>query len=492
MIEILAPDLSLLEGVEIPDLEAGQDSGSISFVLRNTGPDAADLLLVLQAQDPATSLWLSSGLPPLDELWPRLRITGQDTTNAPAQQLEVHDWTPVGTGRALHLATLLAGGLRTGEIKFRPPATAARLTWQFRLAVVAAEHSYPVPAGARPGILTGLGDYGHSALVRGFQVTAATPTADRVQVAAGQLVHRGRLVGLVAAAVQLDQLDGAAEALAPGQLYFAVLSAGPTGITVTKGRRGSAPARPAPSPWEPPLAAVAVRHEAGASEINPTDIEVLRVFDRYHAEPGAGLQLRVHAGRAIAGGTLRYHSTPTDLLLSPNATTSLWQRASGAWELAAPTDPPPETTALGPLWIATTDAAGVTELLDRRVFAADTVVIHLRGDLPAAPGPIAEAVVAHDGLVLEDVLYRLPGNGGGSTGQTKLDLLLDGATLYLSAAQDDHRPAWPFDAADLRQQGRIHELTELRPGQLLQLVSIEHPTGGTPAWAEAYLLCRRP
>jgi len=41
-------------------------------------------------------------------------------------------------------------------------------------------------------------------------------------------------------------------------------------------------------------------------------------------------------------------------------------------------------------------------------------------------------------------------------------------------------------------QGRIHKLTELHPGQLLQLVSIEHLAGGTPAWAEAYLLCRRP
>jgi hypothetical protein len=492
MIEILAPDLTPLEGVEIPDLEAGQDSGSIPFVLRNTGSDVAHVLVVLQVLDPVSGQWLSSGLPPLDELWPRLRITGQDTANAPAQQLEFYDWTPVGTGRALHLATLLSGGLRSGEIRFHPPATAARLTWSFRLAVIAAEHSYPVPAGARPGILPGLGDYGHSALVRGFQVTAAAPAADQVHVAAGQLVHRGRLVGLVAGAVQLDQLDGAAEALAPGQLYVAVLSAGPTGITVTKGRRGSAPAHPAPPPWEPPIAAVAVRHEAGASEIGSTDIEDLRVFDRYHAEPGAGLQLRVHAGRAIAGGTLRYHSTPTDLMLPPNATTALWQRASGAWELAAPTDPPPETTALGPLWIATTDAAGVSELLDRRALAADTVVIHLRGDLPAAPGPIAEAVVVHDGLILEDVIYRLSGNGGGSAGQTQLDLMVDGATVYPSAAQDDHRPAWPFDAADLIVQGRIHELTELHPGQLLQLTSIEHPTGGTPAWAEALLVCRRP
>jgi hypothetical protein len=492
MIEILTPDLSPLEGVEIPYLEAGQDSGSIPFVLRNTGPDVFDVLVVLQVLDPVSGQWLSSGLPPLDELWSRLRITGQDTANAPAQQLELADWTPVGTGRALHLATLLSGGLRTGEIRFHPPATAARLTWSFRLAVIAAEHSYPVPAGARPGILTGLGDYGHSALVRGFQITAAIPAADQVHVAAGQLVHRGRLVGLVGGAVQLDQLDGAAEALAPGQLYYAVLSAGATGITVTKGSRGSAPARPAPPPWEPPLAAVAVRHEAGASEINPTDIEDLRVFDRYHAEPGAGLQLRVHAGRAIAGGTLRYHSTPTTLMLPPNATTALWQRASGAWELAAPTDPPPETTALGPLWMVTTDVASVTELLDRRVFAADTVVIPLRGPLPAAPGPIAEALVVHDGLILEDVLYRLSDSGGGTAGQTQLDLLLDGATLYPSAAEDDHRPAWSFDAADLIVLGRVHELAELHPGQLVQLISIEHPTGGTPARAEAYLLCRRP
>lgn len=111
---------------------------------------------------------------------------------------------------------------------------------------------------------------------------------------------------------------------------------------------------------------------------------------------------------------------------------------------------------------------------------------------PPTPDPIAEALVAHDGLVLEDVLYRLLDGGGGSTGQTQLDLQVDGATLSPSAAQDDHRPAWPFDTPDLIVQGRIHKLTELRPGQLLQLVSIEHPTGGTSAIAEAYLLCRRP
>ncbi len=491
MINLLSPDLTPLNAVEITHFEAGQDSDSIPFCIQNTGPDQTDLLLVIQAENPSTGLTVSSGIPPLDELWPRVRLTGQ-TGTALAQAPELTDWLPLGATRALPIKTLLQGGIRTAEIRFHPPSTAATLAWRFTLGVVAAENSYPVGPGVRQGILTGLGDHGHSAFLKGFQVTATTPAADHVHVTAGQLVHRGRLIGLVAADVVLDQLDAAGEPLAAGEAYLAVLTAGPTGLTVTKGRRGNDPARPAPPPWEPPLARITVRQQTAASEIEPTDIEDLRLFDRYWAEPGTGLHLRIHAGRAIAGGTLRYHSSLTNLLLPPNATTCLWQRASGAWDLAAPTDPPPETTALGPLWIVTTDAAGVTDLLDRRVFAADTVVIHLRGDLPAAPGAIAEVLVAHDGLVLEDVLYRLSDSGGGSAGQTQLDLLLDGATLYSSFPLDDQRPIWPFDAGDLRQQGRIHELAELHPDQLLQLTSIEHPAGGTPAWAEAYLLCRRP
>ncbi len=483
MIQLLKPDLTPLDSVTITHFEAGQDSDAIPFVIQNTGPDQADLLLVIQAEHPTTGLLVSAGLPPLDELWARVRLTGPEPI----------DWAAIGTTRGLHVTTLQSGAIRNGEIRFRPPATAASLAWRFTLGIIAAENSHPVGPGARQGILTGLGDYGHSVLLRGFQVTAATPAADRVHIAAGHVIHRGRLRGHVGIDITLDQQDAASAPLEPGQLYQALLTAGANGFSVTKGPRGTVPVRPAPPPWEPSIALVTVRHQATASsEIDPTDIEDLRLFDRYWAEPGAGLHLHVHPGRAIAGGTLRYHSAPTNLLLPPNATICLWQRASGAWELTAFADPAPETTALGPLWIATTDADAVTELVDRRVFAADTVVLHLRGDLPAAPSVIAEALVVHDGLVLEDVIYRLSDNGGGSAGQTELNLLVDGITLYPSFALDDQRPAWPFDTSALRQQGHIHESTNLHPGQLYQLVSIEHPTGGTPAWAEAYLLCRRP
>ena len=72
-----------------------------------------------------------------------------------------------------------------------------------------------------------------------------------------------------------------------------------------------------------------------------------------------------------------------------------------------------------------------------------------------------------------------------------LDVLVDGSTIYPSFAVADQRPAWAFDASSLTLQGGVHEVTELHQGQLVELVSIEHPTGGTPARAEAVLVCRR-
>ncbi len=492
MIQILNPDLTPMHDVTIDPFEAGQDSAIIPFALQNTGPDVFDVLVVLQVLGPTTGQWASSGVPPTDELWGRLRLAGQDASNAPGQFLEITDWIPVGAWRSLPIRTLLSGGIRYGDFKLRPPATAASLTWQFRLAVLAADHSLPVPPGTREGILTGLGDRGHSTLLKGFQVTPSVPSDDQVHIAAGHLLYRGDLIGHVATTLALSQEDATATPLAPGTSYLAVLSIGPNGLTITKSLQAPVPVRPSAPSWEPVLAVLEVLYQPSAvSEIDSTHLTDLRLFDRYRVEPGTGLHLRLHPGRAIAGGTLRYHSTVTDLLLPPTTTTCLYQRANGAWELAAPTAPPPETTSLGPLWIATTDADEVIDLQDRRTYAAETVVLHLRGPLPPTPGPIADAVILHDGLILEDVLYRLSDNGGGDSGQTQVDLLLNGATLYTSNAIDDHRPAWPYDAADLLQQGRIHEVTALHPGQRIELVSLDHPTNGTPAQADAYLLCRR-
>jgi hypothetical protein len=110
MIQLLNPDLTPLDSVTITHFEAGQDSDAIPFVIQNTGPDQTDLLLVIQAEHTATGLVVSAGLPPLDELWTRARLTGPEPI----------DWTPIGTTRGLHIATLLSGAIRAGEIRFRP------------------------------------------------------------------------------------------------------------------------------------------------------------------------------------------------------------------------------------------------------------------------------------------------------------------------------------------------------------------------------------
>ncbi len=165
MINLLNPDLTPLNIVEITHFEAGQDSDPIPFFIQNTGPDQTDLLLVIQAENPSTGLTVSSGIPPLDELWARVRLTGQ-TGTALAQAPELTDWLPLGATRALPIKTLLQGGIRTAEIRFHPPSTAATLAWRFTLGVIAAENSYPVGPGARQGILPGLGDYGCPASTR--------------------------------------------------------------------------------------------------------------------------------------------------------------------------------------------------------------------------------------------------------------------------------------------------------------------------------------
>ena len=378
-----------MQDVQIDPFEAGQDSAIIPFAIQNAGPDVvdvADVLVVLQVLDPTTGQWASSAVPPADALRGRLRLTGQDAANAPDQLPEITHRLPVGAWRSLPIRTLLSGGIRHGEFKLRPPATAASLTWSFRLAVLAAEHAHPVPPGAREGILTGLGDRGHSTLLKGFQVTASVPPDDQVNIAAGHLIYRGDLIGHVATTLALSQEDATATPLPPGTSYLLLVTIGPNGLTVTKGQQAPVPIRPSAPTWEPVLAVVAVLYQSsGLSEIEPIHLTDLRLFDRFQAKPGTGLHLRLHPGRAIAGGTLRYHSLVTDLLLPANTTTHLWQRANGAWELATPTAPPPETTALGPLWFATTDADTVIALQDRRTYASDTLVLHLRGPLHPPP-----------------------------------------------------------------------------------------------------------
>lgn len=492
MIEILAGDLSGPLDVVFAALEAGQDSDEVSFAIRNTGPeDLADVLLVIQAESlTQPGLYLSTGLPPQDELWARARLTGQDDTDAPGQQNILTDWTPIGAWSALLVPSLLAGGVRFGEIKMRPPSTAGRVTYRWALSSIESEHSRPVPwalAAVCQGVMPHVGDRGASLLLRGCQITASTPADDEVHVAGGAAIVRGALRTTLAAAVVLDQADGAAAALAAGESYRVTLSIGPAGLTVTKGLKAISPKAPAAPAGEALIDQVLVRYNAGGSVIEAADVAGLVTYGRYYCEAGAGLQAIAHAGQAIGGGTWRYWSARQTVPLVASSTNYLWQLSNGELD-ATQTPEPPETTALGPLWEIDTDATDVTELRDLRTYTRGPVVLQLTGELPGAPGEIASLLV-HQALEVEAIVCRLSDNGGGGSGQTVLDLEISGVTVYTSQATDDQRPAWAFDATELVDDDGIHELTQFRRGDLVTLKSSEHPTGGTPARAEAWLIC---
>ncbi len=191
----------------------------------------------------------------------------------------------------------------------------------------------------------------------------------------------------------------------------------------------------------------------------------------------------MHPGQALGGATWRYHSEVQAVVLEASATRWLWQLANGDSVLTETLEPP-ETTALGPWWKVETDATGVTALVDLRTYTDEPVVIHLEAALPDDPGELDSQLIFQD-LAVERVVYRLSDNGGGSAGETVLDLLRGEDSFHPTTP-----PAFAFDATTLTADA-VHELAELHPGDVLTLATVEHPTGGSPARAEVYLICRR-
>lgn len=496
-IEILWRDLSPIDsGTPVPGLEAGLDSDVLELALRNPGPaDAEDLLVVIQTELPGRpGTYVSSGLAPQDQLWARARLAGQDNSGAPTQQDIRTEWTPIGAFAALHVPNIRAGGVRYLDLKLRPPGTAAPApSWLWALGVVELEHARAVPpalASVNRGVLTRLGEADASAILRGSQVTASSPPDDRVHVAAGQHLHHGRLLSRVAEEVELDQNDAAAVALAAGQAYWAAISLGPAGAVATKGAAAVDPLRPAAPAGHALAAYVRVAYGATGSEIAPEDVDdTVLVYDRFELTVGAGLQVFLHGGQALGGGTWRFQTGKRPLAVEPSSTNYVWQLASGLPEITTAPEPPEGAGVLA-LWEVDTDADEVTAVRDRRTFAGLSAVLHLKGELPGAPGEISSLLVQED-VVLERGVFRISDAGGGASGATVLDVLRNGTTLFTSQATDDQRPTWAFDATDLISDAGLHEVTELRRGDVISLVSAEHPTGGAPLWAEAYFECRR-
>lgn len=476
-----------LDGLAITNEQAGADSDVLTIKVKNDGATVAyNVLLVQRTADPVDpNTLLATGVPPQDEMWGRARVPG------------VTDWMPLGAYAGLLIGDMDAAEVVTVEYKSHPPSNAETGPYTRSPVPIYNEYSLPIPPSLTrvdAGILTGIGDYSHSGIVSGCAVTASGTPDAIVHCAAGLWVHRGVLYGKIPTDHTLNQNDSAAAALASGQSYKARISLGAGVTTATKGVKGTSPTAPDLPTGDllAPDGEVTVDYQAGGTSVIETaDLGGAGGWDRYFAEDGGGLNLTLHSGQAQGGSTWRFAQGTQTVVLDDAATNYVWQLASGLFD-STTTTAAPEQTAIGPLFKVVTAAGAISSITDWRTYAGRTVAIHMRGDMPGGLGEVDSRVVEHERLFIERITYRLSDHGGGASGQTKLDAELDGVTLYTDFATSDQRPVFAFDAADLIDGGGVHQVTELRRGQVLSLHVAEFPVGGTPVWAEVTFYCRVP
>lgn len=503
-------DTTLVEDLVIPNVEAGADSDEVELhVWNNIGNGAGqarrNVRLIFQVEDPgAAGVYVSTGFPPVDELWVRAKVSGYDNTGDSSWSIQNTDWMPYGAFASMLLNTTIPANCAVYvKVKLRPPSGVSELTWRHAISVAADDHSAAVPAQLTDvdrGIFHGVGNYAESHLVRGGEVTATGTPDEFVNVAAAQVVYRGRLYGFVATAIELDQNDGSAAALTAPESYYAAISCNATGWHETKGTKAVSPTRPeipageipAPTPY------VLVQYQAGTSVIETADLEGEGYYGRFSCVPGTGRQVKIHphALGAIGGGTWRFATDvqPVDALTASD-TSYIWQLANGTFDDTI-TEEPPETTAIGPLFEVDCDGSTVTAIRDRRPYAGKTKELVLKGAYPTAslPAFVDDLVVEDERLFIEVVAVRASDGGGGASGQSKFDVQINGTTIYTSSGTDDQRPVIAYNATgdDLVHRTGIHELTELRRGDVVSFHTVEDPTGGDPDRVECHLICRVP
>jgi hypothetical protein len=508
LVQYLDDDTTALDGyVFATDPEAGTQSAAVEIHLWNEGDDTAPNVIVVQRgqslSDPTRIV--ATGLPPQDELMGRVRIVGYDNTGDSTWTIANTAWQPVGAYSALVVGDIPAGCAVYYEYAVHASGNAQEVGYTVYPIPIYGEYSQPLSpyvSKFERGILHGIGDPNRSEVVwtigDAFQPAASGPADEDVYVGAGMILFAGRLYGIVGGAHTLNQNDSAAAALAASESYKVTFSAGVTAgvasVTATKGTKAVSPTAPAVPAGEVLLGYVTVDYQVGGTSVVETaDIDWSYIYSRYHCADGGGMNLRVNPGQAIGGGTWRYKSAVeiVDLTAYDDSTCYVWLLASGLVEVTAD-DEYPEDTAL-PLAAVTLAASVITVIEDRRVYAGDTVQLDLAGDLPGSVGLIARKLVGHEHLVLESVIYWLSDNGG-TSGQTQLDLEVNGSTVYTSFATEDWRPTFAHDATGdaLQIDWPIHESTILRRGDLIELSSIEDPPDGVPVSAMAVLICRKP
>lgn len=378
--------LNLVEDLPITNYEAGQVSDTLSLEIWNekgnpAGQTVFNLLFVMRTESATQAgVFLATGLPPQDELWGRLRITGFDNTGDPTFSVMTTDFRPLGAFAGIFSRLIPADCAIFVDFLLHPPSYADPSQYRHLLLGLHSEYSQPIPHAVsliHQGIVTGIGDHGHFCILNGLEATASVVPDEFVNIALGHWIFAGTEYEYLGGTFELDQNDGGPVALAPGESYIAAITAGKNTLTVTKGLKDPAPTFPALPVNELFVTYVEVFYNAAGSEIQTADITGTIIYDRYLFIPDpTGLNGFIHAGQSVGGDTWRYRTEPFQLTFPVNDISYVWQLSTGNF-LVTQSEDAPETTALGPFWKVTTDVTNITEFEDLRKFISQVSVSSL-------------------------------------------------------------------------------------------------------------------
>lgn len=457
--------------------------------------------------EPVYGAYDISGTPLQDERWVRISITAFLTADGETTD-GVTGAVPLGTNAWFHLPDLPPQtGVRISLQVFTPGGQTLDRT-PLKLSVVGNLASSPL--GPMTSLANGSGivpadrTTGLRSLIRGSEVTA-NDTAT-VTIARGAMVYEGLTLAFPQTTQTFNLNDSAAVALLAGENYRVTLSRTPAGaIAVTKGLKNEAvlwPVKPAANVYVESFIVSSV--DGVAVTVAPASLQGGRKYAEFYARAGVGLVALVAMGEGIASDIRQHQSHEVPVGLTATATNRIWRLPDGTLS-ATLTDVEPIPGA-DLMWLFTTDAVGVTGIVDaRRLVHRALTTAHVKLVYRAALSQVAApalAVALGDfdfDCELEAVEYKLSAKDGTWTaGALKIDLRtfapgaavpfpaggagVGGVSIYTSSGTDDRRPSIAFDAASLRVYSIDHEVRRFLAGTsvVLDLVTTVAAPGAEP------------
>jgi hypothetical protein len=471
-------DDTALSGITLT-AERGVDSSHVLLKIMNDGlVDVVGAFVAMYAEtSPGSGEYVSEGNPTVDERMGRFQITGQDSSATPGQEIVLGVVQPMGHLAVGLLPTIKAGDWILAEFWLsQAGSSAGGGAVNIKLEIANEVAAYPLPFGVSQvghGIDSGR-KQGRSFLISGRAVTATGTPDDYVHSAAGSWLLIGEeYADGGAEATQFDQNDGASAALTTGESYIAALTQGIANApTVTKGLKGTIPAKPSPAPGEVILAWVTVNYTAGTTTIASGNIETSPAYGRYLVvAPATGLTVTVHAGEAVIADFRQVRQEKGSIALTASVTNRIWLEWNG--EITVNTSDTPPSAGAVMLAEAVTDGSNVTSLTDERTYinplgagvlevkeldgAPDvTAVVTLKvpnGSLTDLGSGVVELTFPAGGALAATGLTASEGvkRASGTDLSAAADLSLDVVTLTALAALPDNAadevPIWDNSAS---------------------------------------------